>query len=83
MTRITVKAWTDPDFKSRLLSEPMEILENEGVKMPKSKIKVHFHENTSHERHFVLPAPPEVLTLRDKDLTVLAAQRLAIQLELF
>lgn len=84
MTKITVKAWTDPSFKKQLLADPKTTLAAEGLSMPKNlKVKIVFHEDDANTRNFVIPAPPQALSLSEKDLHVLAAQRLAIQLELF
>ncbi len=84
MTKITVKAWTDPSFKKKLLSDPKGTLAAEGLSMPKNmKANIVFHEDDENTRNFVIPAPPQALSLSEKDLNVLAAQRLSIQLELF
>lgn len=84
MTKITVKAWTDPSFKKQLLSDPKGTLAAEGLSIPKNlTTTIVFHEDDANTKNFVIPAPPQALSLSEKDLHVLAAQRLAIQLELF
>lgn len=84
MTKITVKAWTDPSFKEQLISDPKNTLATEGLDMPKDiDVKIVFHADDEYTKNFVLPSPPKALSLSEKDLHVLAAQRLAIQLELF
>lgn len=84
MARLVVKSWTDPSFKKRLLDDPASVLEDEGLSLPpKKKVKIVFLEDTEDTKHFVIPTPPQSVALREKDLILLAAQRLAIQLELF
>lgn len=57
MARVVAKAWTDPEYKKRLLTNPAKVLKAEGVKTPKGA-KVHLHENTAKEVHIVLPKRP-------------------------
>jgi hypothetical protein len=83
MSRIVVKTWTDPAFKKRLLASPHDVLRDEGLTLPPGNVRIVFHEDNTTERHFVIPAPPAALNLSATDLTQIAAQRLAIQLELF
>lgn len=84
MASLTVKSWTDPEFNSRLIANPREILEEYGLKIPDSEsTEIIFLQDSPKTRHFVIPSPPESLSLAEGDLLVLAAQRLAIQLELF
>jgi len=51
------KAWSDPAFKSKLLSDANAALAGIGISTPKG-IKYRVHESTPTERHFVLPPPP-------------------------
>ena len=57
---IITKCWADPEFKRRLLAEPIKTLRAEGVSVPDG-IKVNVVENTAAEFTFViLPEPSEL-----------------------
>ena len=58
MAKIIAKAWTDPDYKARLLKEPAKVVRAEGIKVPKGA-KVHIHENSKKVMHLVLPQRPD------------------------
>lgn len=83
MARIAVRAWTDDAYADRLRNDAATLLSEEGVAFPDECPSIIFHFDTPKERHFVIPSPPESLSLAESDLKVLAAQRLSIQLELF
>jgi hypothetical protein len=51
------RAWSDRDFKERLMTDPAGALHDFGVVLP-SGVNVHVHANTSAEMHIVLPPPP-------------------------
>jgi len=51
------RAWTDPDYKSRLLTDPNAVLAETGVEVPaRSTVKV--VENTTDTQHWILPDLP-------------------------
>jgi hypothetical protein len=52
--RVINKSWDDPAFKSRLLADPVKVLEEEGVNVPKG-IRVRVVEDTDKLLHLVLP----------------------------
>ena len=55
--RVIIKAWSDPEFKARLIADPRGVLEAEGVKVPAAAtIKV--LENTETLTHLILPPTP-------------------------
>jgi hypothetical protein len=54
---VIAKAWSDPAFKSKLLSDASAALAGIGIATPKG-VKYRVHEDTPTERHFVLPPPP-------------------------
>ncbi len=58
---IVTKCWADPDFKSRLIAAPVEILRSEGVTLPDGT-KVNVVENTPTEFTFVIPPEPSELS---------------------
>lgn len=56
--RIISRAWSDPAFKQRLLSDPHAALAEEGLTVP-AGTTVKIHENTATTQHVVLPAKPQ------------------------
>lgn len=84
MTRIVVKCWTDPDYKEKLAKDPRRMLEEEGFEFEKGgDVKVQFHFDSKDVKNIVIPTPPDILKLDKDDLMTIAAQVIAIQLELF
>lgn len=67
VSQLIVKAWTDPDFKKKLIADPYNILKAEGLQVD-PKVKIHIHENTDSEIHYVLPSGPTNLPLSDADI---------------
>ncbi|MBP2831858.1 hypothetical protein J8281_06615 [Aquimarina sp. U1-2] len=57
MARILDLAWTDADFKTELIENPNQVLENEDVFLPES-LKVIVLQETENEFVFVVPAIP-------------------------
>lgn len=55
--RIVSRAWQDPTYKQRLLTDPAGALAEEGITVP-AGTKVQVHENTSDTTHIVLPSKP-------------------------
>jgi len=58
---ILTKCWADPDFKQRLIAEPVKTLRAEGVTVPDG-IQVTVVENTTSEFTFVIPPEPSELS---------------------
>jgi hypothetical protein len=57
MSKITARAWADPEYKARLMKDPAGVFSEEGF--PLTGRKVHVHENTATEFHFVIPPKPQ------------------------
>ncbi len=58
VSKAIARAWTDPDYKTKLLSDPHAALAEAGVEVPAgTTIKV--MENTADTVHVVLPPAPE------------------------
>ncbi len=61
---IVQKAWRDPEFKKRLLTDPRKVMEEElgryqpGAKMPEN-IQIYVHEETPNALHITLPVNPK------------------------
>ena len=52
--KVIAKAWADADFKARLLANPAETLQAEGIEIP-AGVKVNVVENTTEQFYFVIP----------------------------
>ena len=55
---IVARAWTDSDFKERLLKNPQEVFSEYRLELPEGIKEVRIVENSSDVIHFILPAPP-------------------------
>lgn len=54
---VVSKAWTDENFKEKLVSDPGAALAEFGIEVPKG-IELNIQENSSYAINFVLPEPP-------------------------
>lgn len=61
MGKVIAKAWSDADFKARLLANAAETLQAEGIEIP-AGVKVDVVENTSEHFYLVIPNQPEELS---------------------
>lgn len=59
--QLIAKAWSDPAFKARLVTDPKAVLRAEGFDIPDG-LEIRVLENTENLRHLVLPALPGELT---------------------
>jgi hypothetical protein len=57
-TRVVARAWTDDDFKARLLAEPDEVLRENGIDL-KPGTEVRVVQNTDKVIHVGLPPRPQ------------------------
>jgi Nitrile hydratase, alpha chain len=73
MSKVVARAWVDPAYKAKLLSDPHSALAEAGVQVPPgSEVKV--VEDTADTRHLVLPrSPPEAAELSEQELEKVAA----------
>ncbi len=69
--KVVTKAWSDPEYKARLMSDPKAVLAEAGVDV-KQGIEIEVHENTDTTIHVVLPASPAGETLSEQDLDQIA-----------
>ena len=74
--QITAKAWSDADFKKRLLSDPVAVLKDYGLALPPD-VKIKVVEDTDTLYHLSLPPKPTDKELSEEDLTTVAAGALA------
>jgi hypothetical protein len=61
MGQVIAKAWSDAEFKARLLANPAETLQSEGIEIP-AGVKVNAVENTQEHFHLVIPMRPDELS---------------------
>lgn len=55
--KIVARAWTDPEFKARLMSDTQAVLREHGVE-PEAGVEVRVVEDHPSLHHLVLPASP-------------------------
>jgi Nitrile hydratase, alpha chain len=70
---VVERAWRDPEFKAKLLSDPVSVLTEAGIDLPRHKT-VKIVENTADILHLVLPADPVEDELTDVDLEQMAGR---------
>lgn len=59
MHELITRAWDDPAFKQKLLSQPKETIEQElGITLP-DDIEIFIHEQTPTALHLILPMKPD------------------------
>ena len=63
--KVIAKAWSDADFRARLLANPAQTLQAEGIEIP-AGVKVNVVENTTEQFYFVIPK--KVNELSDEEL---------------
>ncbi len=63
-SRVVAKAWSDEEFKQRLLADPKATLQAEGVTVP-GGAEVHIMESTDQDVYFSLPAKPAGLSTEE------------------
>ena len=70
-SQIVVRAWTDEDFKQRLLKDPTSVLTEEGM-APPPNMQVRVVENTQNQVYLPLYAKPGGKDLAEEDLRQVA-----------
>ncbi len=55
--KLVAKAWSDDDFKEKLLADPMIVFKESKIMLPDG-IEVKMVENTDKITHFILPPAP-------------------------
>lgn len=71
ISRLMERAWTDAEFKAKLLSDSKEAAAEMGIKLPESMI-LKVWANSATEEHMVLPTNPAESELSDADLVAVA-----------
>ncbi len=70
-SQVVARAWSDEDFKQRLLLNPRAVLAEHGLEMPED-MEVQVMEDGPKVRHLILPPSPAG-ELADEDLVGSAA----------
>ena len=55
--KLVAKAWSDAEFKAKLLADPMKIFKENSMEVP-AGIEVRIVENTDKIINFILPPEP-------------------------
>lgn len=82
LKEVVLRAWTDPSFKSRLMSDPSNTLAEFGISTGKSNHEVRIVENDESSTYFVLPAKPELEGLSSEKINEMIDSVMAVQLVL-
>ena len=79
--RVICKAWTDEAYRNKLINNPKETLELEGMTTSPELVIV---QDSKDKKHFVIPQIPEDLNnLSAEDILTRAAMLLEVQIEMF
>ena len=55
--KIVARAWSDPEFKARLIADPLTVLREHGVE-PAAGVELRVVEDSPGSHYLVLPASP-------------------------
>lgn len=69
--KVIAQAWSDEDYKDRLLSDPRSVLAEAGIELEEG-VEIKVVEEAPGVRHLVLPAPPADGQLSDEELSQIA-----------
>jgi hypothetical protein len=69
--QIVSKAWSDENFKKRLISDPATILKENGLEVPPG-VQVKVVENTDKLLHLTLPPKASSHELSETDISAIA-----------
>lgn len=64
LAKVTVKAWSDEEFRQLLMNDPRSALDSLGISWP-DHIEPQFHVDEGRSRHFVIPLSPAVYFAQD------------------
>jgi hypothetical protein len=67
MGQVIARAWSDPAYKARLLTDATSVLKEEGIDYG-SGIEVRILENSDSVRYITLPQPPSEVELSEEQL---------------
>jgi len=69
--KIVSKAWSDENFKKRLISDPAAVLRESGLEVPPG-VEVKVVENTDKLLHLTLPPKASSHELSETDISIIA-----------
>jgi len=67
-SQLVAKAWADEKLRERLLSDPMTVMEEHGLRIPPG-IQVKIVQNTTGVIHLPLPPKPTPAEISEEDLS--------------
>ena len=71
--RVIAQAWSDPEFKAQLLSDPAAVLQAEGIRV-RDSVELRAVEDSDEIRHVVIPPrPANSAELNEDELEEVAA----------
>lgn len=68
IAKVIAKSWSDPAYKQQLMSNPVAVLSESGIKVP-AGAKVKVLESTREDWVLVIPPAPESGELSDEALS--------------
>lgn len=72
VAKAVARAWTDPAFKAKLMSDANAALSEAGVDVP-AGVSIKVVENTADTQYMVLPQPPsDASQLQSEELETVA-----------
>ena len=74
--KIISRAWSDPEFKARLIGDPSAGFAEAGIPIPHG-VELRVVEDTAEVRHFVLSERPDDPELADETLEKISAGAVA------
>ena len=80
LKEIIIRAWTDADFKRRLLSSPDEVFDEYSISRSEKRVVV--VENKEDTAYFVLPLTPDLSNLSEAEIGQLISDVIKAQLVL-
>lgn len=81
-SKIVSKAWSDPEFKARLLAAPRAALAESGVQVPDG-VRINVLEDSGDVINMVLPTSPAGEVVSEQDLEQVAGGTCSDILSLF
>lgn len=79
LVKITVRAWTDPQFCEQLQTNPREALTSLGIAWPEH-IDPHFLVDSERNRHVVIPLNPTQYFAQDIEYHLERLARLHVEI---
>jgi hypothetical protein len=70
--KIIARAWTDEQYKARLVSDPRSVFDEAGLDLPEG-VEIRVVEDTPGINHFVLPVAPAEGELSEETLEQITA----------